>query len=120
MLIDGPVMVGQAGAESFVESVVSLGNVSGNVNIDLSAGSHFILTLTGATQLNFINGPANKLQGFTLELTNGGAYALTYADTVRWSDGTPPSLSSAGLDFLTFFSRNGTVYNGVLSMKNVS
>lgn len=60
--------------------VVQLGEISGNVVINLSDGSYFYGTLVGNTDISFINGPAVP---FTLDLTMGGAggYALSFGNS---------------------------------------
>jgi hypothetical protein len=60
---------GDVGLFSGAETLVVLGAVSGNVNIDLSLGSAFSLTLTGATTLNFINEQLGKVNYATLRVT---------------------------------------------------
>lgn len=63
-------------------NVVSLGNVSGAVDIDLSQGDVFTATITGVTTFTIVNPRSRAL--FVLDLTMGGAggYAVAVAGEV--------------------------------------
>lgn len=77
-------------------------------NIDLSLGNLFTKTITGATTLTVSNVPASGTVGyFILELTNGGAGAVTYPTGTKWSKGTAPTLTASGIDLLRFVTRDG-------------
>ncbi len=96
----GTVWIGQ-------ESVVNLGSaLTGTVNIDLSTGSYFYGTLTGTTTFTVTNPPASGVVGsFTLELTNAGAQTITWTNG-KWAGGTAATLTTAGVDILTGFTRD--------------
>lgn len=93
-------------------------NVTGNT-LDLSAGTVFKKTVTGAISLLFSNPkPAGLVNSFILELTNGGAHAVTW-NGVSWAGGTPPALTPAGVDILGFYSIDGGVsYRGFVLSKD--
>lgn len=74
--------------------------------IDCSAGHVFTKTATGALTWTFTNVPAGFYAG-VLELTNGGLGTQTFPSGSKWASGTAPSLSSSGLDTLTFYTSNG-------------
>lgn len=89
--------------------------------IDLSKGSTFSKTITAATTFSCVGVPENTTTIFTLVLTNGGNYTVTWPSSFKWSDGTPPELTSGGTDILTFITIDGgTTWYGSLSMSAVA
>ena len=82
--------------------------------IDLNAGNYFTKTISGATTFTISNIAASgNVSAFVLELTNGGAAAVTWFSGVTWAAGTPPTLTAAGVDTLAFFTHNGgTTWRG--------
>jgi hypothetical protein len=95
-----------------------LGAGSGSRTINLSLGNFVSANVTGITTWTFSNpltSPAAT--GFVLELTNGGSATQNWPASVKWPGGTAPTLTSSGIDVLTFFTDDGgTTYRGVLSM----
>ncbi len=78
--------------------------------IDLKAGELFTKTISGTTTLEVASPlPSGYVTSFVLELTNGGAAAVTWWPGVKWSKGLPPTLQIAGVDIIGFFSRDGGV-----------
>lgn len=77
-------------------------------------------TVTGASTWTFASAPgAGQVQARFLELTNGGLGAQTWPTEVKWQDGVAPTLTSAGVDILAFYTRDGGVtYRGVLWSKD--
>ena len=86
----------------------------GASDIDLSAGNYFTKTISGATTLTVSNVAASGSVGaFVLDLTNGGAAAVTFFSGVTWNAATPPTLTAAGVDTLAFFTYDGgTTWRG--------
>ena len=89
-------------------------------NIDLATGNVFTKTITATTTLTVSNvlasGNANR---FILELTNGGAYAITWFSGIKWAGGTVPTLTASGVDILGFYSHDGgTTYRAVILAKD--
>ncbi len=86
-------------------------------DVDLSAGNVFSKTISGATTLTFSNPPASgKAGGFSLILTNGGSATVTWPGAVDWAAATPPTLTAAGVDVLTFTTIDGgTIWYGIAS-----
>ena len=82
--------------------------------INLTAGSVFKKTITGATTLSITgSGPAAT---FSLILTNGGAYTVTWPASVKWAFGSAPTLTASGVDVITFLTGDGgTTWYGVVS-----
>jgi len=71
-------------------------------------------TLSGNQTLTFTNPPATGNAGsFTLIVTNGGSATLTWPTSVDWAGGSAPSLTSSGIDILTFMTVDaGTIWYG--------
>ncbi len=86
-------------------------------DVDLSTGNVFTKTISGATTLTFSNPPASgKAGAFTLILTNGGSATITFPTSVDWASATPPTLTAAGVDVLTFTTIDGgTTWYGIVS-----
>lgn len=113
----GGTMTGNLVSKTQSHTLVNLGNMSGTVDFDLSTGNVFYGTLTGnVTTITFSNAPAGGVF-FTLEITNGGAFSITWPAAVKWPGGTAPTLTS--LDLLVFYTRSaGTTVRGALAMGN--
>jgi hypothetical protein len=84
------------------ETVVTLAGVA--PDIDLAAGTVFTLLSEGNTAFTFSNpAAAGAASAFTLRLTAGGDYTLTWPASVVWSGGTAPDAPASGeTDVLTF------------------
>ena len=88
--------------------------------IALASGNVFTKTITVATTLTvsgwLASGNANS---FILELTNGGAFAVTWFAGVKWAGGTAPTLTASGVDILGFYSHDGgTTVRGIVLAKD--
>ena len=70
-----------------------------------------------ACTFTFSNPPASGDFGaFVLELTNGGAFTVTWPASVDWPGGTAPTLTASGVDQLVFTTRDGgTTYFGFVA-----
>jgi hypothetical protein len=86
-------------------------------SVDLSLGNVFTKTISGATTLTFDNPAASgKAGAFSLILTNGASSAITWPTSVDWPLATPPTLTAAGVDVLTFTTIDGgTIWYGIAS-----
>lgn len=84
-------------------------------DVDLSAANVFTKTISGASALTFSNPPSSgKAGSFTLILTNGGSSIVTWPAQVDWALATPPVLTPAGTDVLTFTTIDGgTIWYGI-------
>jgi hypothetical protein len=89
-------------------------------NIDLATGNIFTKTITAATTLTISNTPAaGTVATFILDLTNGGAFAITWW-SVKWASATAPTLTAAGRDSLAFYTHDGgTTWTGLLLGKDL-
>lgn len=107
----GGVFTGEVTVNTDKYDIVNLGNLSGAVSIDLSAGRVFYGTVTGViTSVTFTNVPATGKAVFVvLELTNGGSQTITWGSNKKWPGGSAPTLTSSGVDILSFYTRDGGV-----------
>lgn len=90
-------------------------------DINIASGNYFSKTLGGATTFTVSNVPASgTAASFVLDLTNGGAYAITWWSGVKWAGGTAPTLTASGRDVLGFFTHDGgTTWTGLVLGKDV-
>lgn len=87
---------------NFVDPVALSGTA-----IDLSTGNVFTKTISASTTFTITGVPQGKSTMFNLVLTNGGAYTVTWPASVKWTAGGPPTLTSSGIDVLTFLTVDG-------------
>lgn len=89
-------------------------------DINLAAGNLFTKTITVATTFTRSNVPATgQATSFILELTNGGAFTITWFTGIKWAGGTAPTLTAAGVDILGFYSHDGgTTWRGMVLAKD--
>jgi hypothetical protein len=83
----------------------------------MEVANFFSATLDQACTFTFSNPPASGDFGcFVLELTNGGAFIITWPASVDWPGGTAPTLTASGVDQLAFTTRDGgTTYFGFVA-----
>jgi hypothetical protein len=86
-------------------TLVDLGNMTGAVEIDLSAGNFFYGTVTESTTISFANCPTGGVF-FLLELTNPGAASISWPGAVKWPGGTAPDFTASGVDLLSGITRD--------------
>jgi hypothetical protein len=117
----GGVFTGEIDVLTARYELVDLGSaLDGAVQLDLDAGNFFFGTLDDDITISFTNVPADGVF-IVLELTSTGAHSVTWPGSVRWPNGTQPSLTSGGVDILTLFTRDaGTTWRGALAMEDSS
>jgi hypothetical protein len=96
-------------------------NLAAGVAISTANGNYFYKTVTGTTTFTFATGATTGTQasGFILELTNGGAFTVTWPASVKWPSGVAPALTAAGVDILAFITDDaGTTWRGILSQRD--
>ena len=100
----------------YSENVNVIGSTGGGTqDIDLTLGNVVTATVdTSANTFTFSNPPASgKAGSFTLILTNGGSQTVNWPAAVDWAGGTAPTLTTAGVDVLTFTTVDGgTIWYG--------
>ena len=56
---------------------------------------------------------------FILKLTNGGSKVITWWPNIKWAGGTAPTLTTAGVDNLGFYTHDGGAsWQGLLLSKD--
>lgn len=103
--------------KDYAMEVYAHGSITTATTIDLENGNVHTATIGGNLTLTFSNPIASgDATSFVLELTNGGAYTLTFPAAVDWEAGTAPTLTAAGVDILVFYTRDGgTTWHGIAS-----
>jgi hypothetical protein len=105
--------------ESYGEEVNAIGATGGGTqDINLANGNVVTATVdTSANTFTFSNPPASgKCGSFTLILTNGGSQTVNWPAAVDWAGGTAPTLTTSGIDVLTFTTVDaGTTWYGFLA-----
>jgi len=100
----------RANLKDYGEITNAIGATGGGTqDIDLTAGNSVTATVdTSANTFTFSNPTSSdELCGFTLELTNGGSQTVNWPGTVDWAGGSAPTLTTAGVDYLVFWTVNG-------------
>lgn len=89
--------------------------------IDVAAASHFNKVVAANTSFTLSNVPAaGTIASFILDLTNGGAFTVTWWNNIKWAGGTAPTLTAAGRDVLGFYTNDGgATWTGMLLAKDV-
>jgi len=110
--LNSPTIVG------YKELVNALGTVSGATEINISSGSMISVTIGGNTSFTFSDSlESGKSYSLTMVITNGGAYTITWPASIKWPQGTEPTLTVSGTDVLTFFSIDaGTTWYSVAAI----
>ena len=86
----------------------AIGATGATATIDMEVANFFSATLDQACTFTFSNPPASGDFGaFVLELTNGGAFVITYPASVDFVGGVAPTLTASGVDQLVFTTRDG-------------
>lgn len=91
------------------------------LDVDISLGNYFSKTISAISTLTVSNVPTTgTVASFIIDLTNGGAYAVTWWAGMKWAAGTAPALTSAGRDVLGFFTHDGgTTWSGLVLAKDI-
>lgn len=98
----------RANLKDFSEDVNAIGTVTSNTAINFENGNAQTVTVGGNCEFSFSNPPASGKAGtVTLVITNGGAHTTTFAAPVKWPGNVAPSLSSSGIDILSFLTTDG-------------
>lgn len=102
--------------KDYAETVNAIGSIGGGTqDIDITAGNVVTGTVdTSTTTFTFSNPSATgKSCSFTLILTNGGSQTVNWPGSVDWPAATAPTLTTSGIDILTFMTVDGgTIWYG--------
>jgi hypothetical protein len=100
----------------YAEAINAIGGTGGGTqDIDITVGNVVSATVdTNTNTFTFSNPSATgKACSFTLFLTNGGSQTVNWPASVDWAGGSAPSLTSSGVDVLTFTTLDeGTIWYG--------
>ncbi len=91
-------------------AVNTIGSTGGGTqDVDLTLGRMVNLTVdTSANTLTFSNPTATgTLDGFIVNITNGGSQTVNYPAGVDWIAATAPTLTASGVDTLVFLTWDG-------------
>lgn len=90
-------------------SDLSAGRGEKHRDFDREDGNVHTVTITGgAVTVTFSNPPASGTAGsLTLIVTNGGSQTVTWPAAVDWAGGSAPTLTTSGVDVLTFITTDG-------------
>lgn len=92
----------------------------GSTVISPTNGAVFTKTITTDTTFSISAIPSGAASCFTLVLTDGGSHTVGWPSSVKWTEGTPPELITAGIDVITFITPNGgTTWYGCHSVQGV-
>jgi hypothetical protein len=91
-------------------------------NIDVTTGSFFTKTVAANTTFTVSNVPAaGSVPSIVLELTNGGAFTMTWWSGMKWPGGAAPTLTTSGTDVLGFYTTDGgTTWRGMMMGKAIA
>ena len=85
------------------EIVNAIGTVSGATAINFALGNVATAVLASGGSFTISNAPTSGIYGkFKLILTNGGTVADPWHSSVKFAGGTTPTLTTSGIDILTF------------------
>jgi len=88
--------------------------------LDLSTGSYFSFTPSGATTVSFTNAPASgKAVGFAVEI-NGDGSAITWPSSVKWPSGVAPTATASKEVYAFVTTDGGTSYYGKLAGSDIA
>lgn len=88
-------------------TVSDLGTISASGTATMNFDTHnaFKFTVGGAMTLTFSGTiPATQIVQGIIQITNGGSATITYNSNFKFVDGTAPSLTTSGIDILSFIS----------------
>ena len=100
----------------YAESVNVVGGTGGGTqDFDIALGNVHTATVDTSTNTFTFSNPSatGKSCSFTLILTNGGSQTVNWPSAVDWAGGTAPTLTTSGVDILTFMTIDaGTIWYG--------
>lgn len=107
--------------KTFLQGPYGTTSAMTTAEVDLSKGVVFSKVISADTTFTFINMPSGRAATLNIILTNGGSAAITWPTSVKWTNGVTPTLTSSGVDVLTFMTPDGgTTWYGTLAIANAS
>ena len=100
------------------EKAQALGNTKGNKAIVVSNGAYITCTITGNTTFSFTGVPQTGATVVVMQLTNGGAYTITWPSSIKWSGGKAPKFTASGIDIVVLTTNDaGATWYGIVNLK---
>ena len=96
---------------NFLERAADLGDLSGDITLDMAAGRCFAGTVIDAVTIAAPD--AGEGVCLLLALQDGGSHAVTWGMTPRWAGGMAPTLTAGGADVIALTRGPGNVWYGV-------
>ena len=107
-------------SDNNVDKIYQYSTVAYTQTLDLSTGSYFSFTPSGATTVSFTNAPASgKAVGFAVEI-NGDGSAITWPTSVKWHGGTAPTATASKEVYAFVTTDGGTTYYGKRAGGNIT
>ena len=104
--------------DTISEKAQALGNTTGNKAIDVSKGAYITCTITGNTTFSFTGVPQTGATVVVMQLTNGGAYTITWPSSIKWSGGKAPKFTASGIDIVVLTTNDaGATWYGIVNLK---
>ena len=102
------------------DAVYQYSTVSLTQTLDLSTGTYFSFTPSGATTVSFTNPPASGLAvGFAVEVVGDGS-AITWPASVKWHEATAPTATATKEVYVFITTDGGTTYYGKKAAEGLS
>ena len=96
---------------NFLERAANLGDLSGDITLDMAAGRCFAGTVTGAVAIAAPD--AGEGVCLLLALQDGGSHTVTWSMAPCWAGGMAPTLTAGGIDVIALTRGPGNVWYGV-------
>lgn len=109
--ISGAVSRADHAHPNFLERAADLGDLSGDITLDMAAGRCFAGTVIDAVTIAAPD--AGEGVCLLLALQDGGSHAVTWGMTPRWAGGMAPTLTAGGADVIALTRGPGNVWYGV-------
>ena len=119
------IVFGSSGEKLYVvgntnDTIYQYSTVSLTQTLDLSTGTYFSFTPSGATTVSFTNAPASgKAVGFAVEI-NGDGSAITWPTSVKWPSGVAPTATASKEVYAFVTTDGGTSYYGKLAGSDIA
>ena len=124
VLLGGDNTLQRVNLRDYGEITNAIGSTGGGTqDFDLTLGN--VITATVDTSANTFtsSNPTASDEGcsFTLIVTNGGSQTVNWPASVDWAGGTAPTLTTSGVDILTFVTVDGgTIWHGMIASEDSS
>ncbi len=106
--------------DNSAEVIYQYSATSRTQTLDLSTGTYFSFTPSGATTVSFTNAPASgKAVGFAVEI-NGDGSAITWPTSVKWPSGVAPTATASKEVYAFVTTDGGTTYYGKLAGSDIA